>query len=618
MMHLEEIWEQGQKPDSTAGMMRFLVAHFPAVINKILPDSPPAQVQSLLDADPDYFNDIAYDDVVQAMASVLLVSGELYKRGVRRPDEAHDRTRYSDVKGVHFLPWGAEVRQHFLTTFNTMADVARAESRGCNDDRGPNTASSIRKRMTRVLQFMPPIDIIEKVIVYLLEKAGKSPSECATMSGEELVHALASLAQNDRLTDVLKHLNATAIPAELTKGAVNAAVALGQWFDKSFQMTLGARKYVPAHLKERSALSTIPPATLSSVAGMATRAVAAHVDPLKTFMAMVKGWRYKAFVLNPYTTIDQVRAVQIDLVVLEIMGFLVRQDGSIELAAYAPDSEGFVHAANRMQEWDGQVVLADLRAVVPSDITDAVGGDQGVADQLCRALKALLSGDAVDFQRLEELEAPFLGPSRSLSCPASQVAPPPKPDAPADAEPGIAHRVQSVGEGGGESTQVTEDANFGQDEGLHAPIAGHRKRLREEPALTSADFDTCPSLKKRILLSALKSSQVYYQASKNKDSFKSAGTPEDVDNAFRVVLRFLTEAGLGKEASRTCSTTLYAPPGDTLEEVLQELRSRLTLADRIVDKVRQAFQGRQQSASFDIQRFKQATALFGTLFQGSA
>ena len=54
MMHVEEIVEQTKKPDSTAGMMRFLLAHFPAVVNKILPNVAPEEIARLLEEDPEY------------------------------------------------------------------------------------------------------------------------------------------------------------------------------------------------------------------------------------------------------------------------------------------------------------------------------------------------------------------------------------------------------------------------------------------------------------------------------------------------------------------------------------------------------------------------------------
>ena len=93
-MHLEEITAQAEKDDSVAGLMRFLLAKFPAVVNKLVPPGlSDEELRQLLDEDPDYFNDLCYDEVVQGMANVLLVSSKLYpyKKAVGQPEGARDK-----------------------------------------------------------------------------------------------------------------------------------------------------------------------------------------------------------------------------------------------------------------------------------------------------------------------------------------------------------------------------------------------------------------------------------------------------------------------------------------------------------------------------------------------
>ncbi|CAE7917987.1 unnamed protein product, partial [Symbiodinium necroappetens] len=65
LLHLPELVKQSTLPDSVAGLSRFLVAHFKAVTHKILPDKSADELRQMLTEDPDYFNDLAYDDVVQ-------------------------------------------------------------------------------------------------------------------------------------------------------------------------------------------------------------------------------------------------------------------------------------------------------------------------------------------------------------------------------------------------------------------------------------------------------------------------------------------------------------------------------------------------------------------------
>ena len=66
LLHLPELVRQAAQPDTVAGMSRFLIGHFKSVAHKILPDGSPEDVQALLNEDPDYFNDLTYDEVVQA------------------------------------------------------------------------------------------------------------------------------------------------------------------------------------------------------------------------------------------------------------------------------------------------------------------------------------------------------------------------------------------------------------------------------------------------------------------------------------------------------------------------------------------------------------------------
>eukprot|EP00971_Amphidinium_carterae_P226098 4484683-Amphidinium_carterae.1 len=64
LVHLEEILHQAEQEDSVAGLMRFLVAKFPAVMHKVLPSGTPEELAQLLDDDPDYFNELEYDAVI--------------------------------------------------------------------------------------------------------------------------------------------------------------------------------------------------------------------------------------------------------------------------------------------------------------------------------------------------------------------------------------------------------------------------------------------------------------------------------------------------------------------------------------------------------------------------
>ena len=52
---------------------------------------------------------------------------------VQRPDLSDDAKAFSQVLGIHTLPWDSSERQRLLAKFNDMADVARSAARGYID-----------------------------------------------------------------------------------------------------------------------------------------------------------------------------------------------------------------------------------------------------------------------------------------------------------------------------------------------------------------------------------------------------------------------------------------------------------------------------------------------------
>ena len=83
-----------------------------------------------------------------------------------------------------------------------MADVACADERGLSVEAESDESSSVRKDMTRLLQYIPPVDVGEKVINFLLDKAKKTVRERLSMTGEEIVTTLASLPIDAILRDL--------------------------------------------------------------------------------------------------------------------------------------------------------------------------------------------------------------------------------------------------------------------------------------------------------------------------------------------------------------------------------------------------------------------------------
>ena len=156
--------------------------------------------------------------------------------------------------------------------------------------------------------------------------------------------SLASL--RDKMEDLVTNLVVTDISPEVTKETVDAAVALGAWFSRCFKMTLNAREEVHKFWKERSQISTLPAHNVAGVTKLISPTVALLSNPYATLMKLAKKWSFKAFSQDPYTTVDEIRAAQLDINVLTMMGFLVCDEKTIELAKYAASSENYVCAGS--------------------------------------------------------------------------------------------------------------------------------------------------------------------------------------------------------------------------------------------------------------------------------
>ena len=121
------------------------------------------------------------------------------------------------------------------------------------------------------------MDIAEKVIEFVLKKAGGNPADLSG-KGEDIVQKLAGV--HDQIDDILKDLVATEIPSEVTQNAVDGAIALGGWFTANFKLTMNAKSVVTEFWKMRGELACIPPPIVENVGRLVSAVVARRVDPM--------------------------------------------------------------------------------------------------------------------------------------------------------------------------------------------------------------------------------------------------------------------------------------------------------------------------------------------------
>ena len=112
-------------------------------------------------------------------------------------------------------------------------------------------------------------------------------------------------------------------------------------------------------------------------------------------------------------------------------------------------------------------------------------------------MKSLLAGAAVDFDALQNLEAPRVAEFQDQDIPATQVLP-------GAAQP-PAGSVSMPGQGSGSSALTQAGAGLAVGEEEDAPLiaGGSRKRLRAEPELTAEDFTSNGPLKGKVIMSVL-------------------------------------------------------------------------------------------------------------------
>ena len=122
-----------------AGLMRFLVP----------PDLSAEETKKLLDEDSDYFNDLCFDEEVQGMANVLLVSSKMYpyRNAICAPASGTGDWHFSKISGVHAVQWGSDVLAEHTRTFNAMVDKVRehvtsgtGEGSKANEEKTPANA----------------------------------------------------------------------------------------------------------------------------------------------------------------------------------------------------------------------------------------------------------------------------------------------------------------------------------------------------------------------------------------------------------------------------------------------------------------------------------------------
>ena len=176
-----------------------------------------------------------------------------------------------EIRGIHDLRWAAGAKKHFTDEFNDSVDCVRADRR-----RGGQNADLTNKDKTRAVQFIPPLDVFEKVIAHLVKYAEVTPDAARKLTGEEMVLKIAAVDAEQALGS----LRASDVPPGASQQSINGAVSLAQWFKKSFRMTAEADNRVAAFRARRiGVVEQLPNVTLEALVDLLGKSSPQEVHP---------------------------------------------------------------------------------------------------------------------------------------------------------------------------------------------------------------------------------------------------------------------------------------------------------------------------------------------------
>ena len=189
LVHIEELVQlfsgksaNKEDDDTVSGLMRFLIAHWPPVVNKVLPDGSPEEINKLIESGK-YFNRLTFDEVVLAEVNILRVLSRLYQQYVEREDEKKRLGLYSKLLGLHSQAWEKDAWKEYVGDFNACSEKVQT---ALEKVKTRMDASKLSKDKTRLLQFVPTLDLTEKVIRYLLPNTLTEP-QISALTPEEIV-----------------------------------------------------------------------------------------------------------------------------------------------------------------------------------------------------------------------------------------------------------------------------------------------------------------------------------------------------------------------------------------------------------------------------------------------
>lgn len=311
---------------------------------------------------------------------------------------------YSNLLGLHTLPWQTDSWNSYVRTFNETTDkVVAAQS----TVKTRVDASKLSKDKTRLLQFCPTIDLLEKVFERLLPQ---ETSVRDAMTPEEMVRHLAKVD----IQNVLKTFKPEEISGKIRMPSVLASEAWAEFASAQFKLHENIVDEVRMFNEARKKASFLPqprPAALFALAQ--DDAVTMPGELHKCYEKLSRGRLHWAeFAADPANDEHELKQAKYEILALALAGFVHVHGCHITLRQFPDRGNALLPHLPLLQALDPSVVIASFSQLVP------VGPEHPMlhyslphAKILADLLKSYAEGAEVGVEQVASCVDPFLQPS---------------------------------------------------------------------------------------------------------------------------------------------------------------------------------------------------------------
>ena len=403
LLHLEELVNcVSAKPakDSVAGLARFFIAHFPAVTNKLLPAGTGSEEADKLIESEEYFNKLTFDDIASASVNILLLLSRLFVQNEERKDEENRPERYSKLLGLHVLPFDGDAWKEYVADFNKCTDkVIAAQSK----TKARLDAGKLSKDKTNLLQFIPNVDQLEKVISFLLPDRLTQP-QINSLTPEELVSHLAKV----KIDGALRSFRPDMISAEASRNSVCVGKALAKFYANQYKMHEDIVTKLHDFRTQRQRLLMLPTPRPSVVFRQILDADVVLPGRVSDRYRQVLStdFVWSDYVMETGVSEAEVKQARYEICALVIAGLVKLSGCRVEVLRFAADDAGVTQRLATLQLLDPSVELQEFSTVVPKEIgvvSAPWAGDQ--AEKLATLLKRMRDEEVpeTDFQTCPDM-----------------------------------------------------------------------------------------------------------------------------------------------------------------------------------------------------------------------